>query len=232
MGHRFLKSFSRFIREKSGDSAIEFALIASIFLVPLFFALVEISNLLAADRRVARLAGSVADLVAQCDQVTPVDLMGVMNLSTTILAPLPVDDELLEMRVSSVVPRAGGVGGGGGGGGSDEDDDDGDEDSTPASNATVDWSDEYADEATRLPPLADGAAFPVVIPDGLLQAGGSGNSSVIVAEVSYLYRPPFADLFGREFQLDGIHYNAPRRQSIQENPLGGRGCFDQPAPAS
>ena len=223
MGRWFLDSVIRFIREKTGDSAIEFALIATLFLVPLFFGVVEVSNLLSADRRVSRLASSVADLVAQCDQVTQADLMGVMNLSTTILAPLPVDDELLEMRVSSVIPRAGG--GGGGGVVADDDDDDDDDDSPPASNATVAWSAEYADEANRLPPLANGAAFPVVIPDGLLQAG-SGNSSVVVAEVSYLYRPTIANLFGRQFQLDDIHYNAPRRRPVQENLPGGLGCFD------
>lgn len=60
---RFAAPFDRWRRNESGVAAVEFALIAPVMMV-LLFGVWEYSRIVAADRRVTKVSGSVANLVA------------------------------------------------------------------------------------------------------------------------------------------------------------------------
>ena len=86
-------------QDRSGVSAVEFALIAPI-LILMYFGLAELSQALTADRRVAHAASAIGDLVAQETSVTAADLTDVFAAGATILTPYPTTT--LSMRVTSV----------------------------------------------------------------------------------------------------------------------------------
>lgn len=89
----------RFIKDEDGVSALEFALIAPVFII-LFFGTVEVSNLLSVNRKVTRVASTVADLVAQDSLVNKRELDGIFDASEAIATPF--DTSKLSIVVSSV----------------------------------------------------------------------------------------------------------------------------------
>ena len=89
-----MKRFSEFLRDRAGNAAIEFALIAALFLAPLFLGVTEISFLLQADRRAAHLAAVVGDLAASGGIEDKTDLDKVMALV------LPGESASLQMSIS------------------------------------------------------------------------------------------------------------------------------------
>ncbi|GAB2185935.1 hypothetical protein LAB1_32440 [Roseibium sp. LAB1] len=70
------------------------------FLLVLLIGMEEVSGTLNHDRKVSRIANSVADLVAQAQTITPADLTAMMDLGGKILDPYP--DTNLETIVASV----------------------------------------------------------------------------------------------------------------------------------
>ncbi|TYC68104.1 pilus assembly protein [Stappia sp. BW2] len=85
--------------DKRGVSAIEFAMVLPFMLILLIF-MEEASGTLDHNRKVSRIANSVADLVAQGQTVTPADLKAMMHIGGKILDPYP--DTNLETIVASV----------------------------------------------------------------------------------------------------------------------------------
>ena len=76
----------RLARDKRGVSAVEFALIAPL-LVGLYLGCVEISDGVAADRKVTLVASTVANLVAQSTTLSTTDMSNVLDASSAIIAP-------------------------------------------------------------------------------------------------------------------------------------------------
>lgn len=98
--------FKRFARATAGLSAIEFALVAPI-MVSTYFGIAEVANYILAARKVASVASTAADLVAQdtiIDNNEMTDILGALNV---ILAPFNPNDA--QIRVSSVVADEDGV---------------------------------------------------------------------------------------------------------------------------
>ncbi len=99
-GLRFSRQKSLFVKDNRGISAIEFALIFPI-MIAVFFGVVEISDALTIDRRVATVAGTMADLVAQAKEIDDTEIANIFTASQAIISPYNEND--LSIVISSVV---------------------------------------------------------------------------------------------------------------------------------
>lgn len=87
----------RFKDDKSGVAAVELAFIFPVMLV-LYFGLVDVTNLLSANRRVTLTSSTIADLVTQSSgTVTESDLQGFFNAAAPIMDPLDTTSMGLEL---------------------------------------------------------------------------------------------------------------------------------------
>ena len=87
----------KFKDDKSGVAAIELAFIFPVMLI-LYFGLVDITNLLSANRRVTLTSSTIADLVTQAPgTVTEADLQGFFNAASPIMDPLDTSTLGLEL---------------------------------------------------------------------------------------------------------------------------------------
>ena len=80
---RFL---SRLARDRRGSSAVEFAIIAPLML-GLYIGCVEISDGVAADRKVTLTAGALANLTSQVQTIDATGMSNIMNAATAIISP-------------------------------------------------------------------------------------------------------------------------------------------------
>ena len=96
---RLARIIRAFGGDRSGVSAVEFALIAP-FMVTLYLGGVQLSLALTADRKLTSAANAVGDLVAQDDFVTDGELDDIFAAADAIMTPYAIDP--LAMRVSSV----------------------------------------------------------------------------------------------------------------------------------
>jgi Flp pilus assembly protein TadG len=92
--------FDLFRKDEKAAAATEFALIMPFMLV-LWVGLVDVSNILSANRKVVSAAKSAADLVARETSVTDEKLNDVVSAVKMIFAPLPTSK--LSINISSVV---------------------------------------------------------------------------------------------------------------------------------
>ncbi|MBB1093932.1 pilus assembly protein [Rhodopseudomonas palustris] len=84
------RSGLRLLKDRSGLAATEFAFIVPLMLL-MFFATVEISTWIAADRKVTLVSRTLSDLVSQATSVSDNDLPNVFLASYGVLAPYPTD---------------------------------------------------------------------------------------------------------------------------------------------
>jgi Flp pilus assembly pilin Flp len=84
----FSRRSNKLRRDKSGVAAIEFAMIVPI-MVMLFFGTVEFSQALTVDRRVAQIASTMADLVAQYDKLTYAQVDNIHIVAKSLISPYP-----------------------------------------------------------------------------------------------------------------------------------------------
>jgi len=87
----------RFSRDRRGVSAVEFALVAPM-MIALYFGCVEISDGVAADRKVSLTAAALANLVAQSTSLSATDMNNVLDASTAIIQPYSASN--LKMTVT------------------------------------------------------------------------------------------------------------------------------------
>jgi Flp pilus assembly protein TadG len=76
----------RFGRDRRGSSAVEFAIIAPLML-GLYIGCVEISDGVAADRKVTLTAGALANLASQVQTIDTPGMTNIMNAATAIISP-------------------------------------------------------------------------------------------------------------------------------------------------
>jgi Flp pilus assembly protein TadG len=103
----------RLSADEHGVSAVEFALLLPL-MVSLYLGAVEMSQGIAADRKVTLTARSIGDLVSQVSSINNTDMTNALNAAGAVMAPYPLGN--LKVTVSSVKIDANG-------------------------NATIDWSD-------------------------------------------------------------------------------------------
>lgn len=89
----------RFLRDKRGISAVEFAMLLPL-MVTLYLGGVEVSQAVAIDRKVTLIARTVADLIAQVTSVNSTDMTDILAASAAVVAPYP--DTKLKIVVSRV----------------------------------------------------------------------------------------------------------------------------------
>jgi Flp pilus assembly protein TadG len=83
---RLLRSFKR---DREGTSAIEFAILAPL-LISLYFGCVEITDGIAADRKVTLTAGALANLTSQSQTISADGMTNILNASAAIIKPYSV----------------------------------------------------------------------------------------------------------------------------------------------
>jgi len=79
-------SLRRFGRDRRGASAIEFAILAPLMLA-LYIGVVEISEGVAADRKVTLTSGALANLTAQSQSIDVNGMNNILNAATAIMSP-------------------------------------------------------------------------------------------------------------------------------------------------
>lgn len=99
---RFWRHFGS---DRRGASAIEFALLAPLMLA-LYIGCVEISDGVAADRKVTLTAGTLANLTAQVTSISTVEMDNIFAASTAIMKPYTGP---LSAKVSCIRVDAGGA---------------------------------------------------------------------------------------------------------------------------
>jgi len=99
---RILRSFSR---DRRGVSAIEFAIVAPLMLA-LYIGVVEITEGVAADRKVTLTSGTLANLTAQSQAITQTSMANILNASTAIMSPF---NGAISAKISCLTIDAGGT---------------------------------------------------------------------------------------------------------------------------
>lgn len=144
-----------------GVAAIEFGMIVPIMFA-LFVGAVEFSQAITVDRRVTQVASSTADLVSRQPTVTDTQVAGYMLIISELLAPY--DSTRLKLSLNSVYANPS------------------DPNPTDPTDIKVCWNYSYQGGTV----YARNAPYTDLVHKGVLTAG----TSVIVAEVTYLYVGP------------------------------------------
>ncbi len=90
-GKKFL---GRFRRNRDGIAAVEFALIVPLLLA-MYLGTIEISNGITVNKRLARVASTVADLVTQQPQVNKAGLNAILDIGAAIMIPYDADQPVI-----------------------------------------------------------------------------------------------------------------------------------------
>ena len=96
---RLFRPFNRLAGDRSGVSAVEFALILPIMLT-LYLGGNEIGTALTISRKVTHVTSSLSDLAAQSKTITNTDMTNILNAASAVVAPYKVAN--LKVTVSSV----------------------------------------------------------------------------------------------------------------------------------
>lgn len=96
---RVRRQFANLKRDASGMAAIEFVFIVPLMLV-IFFGTIELSNGVAADRKVTITARTLSDLVSQNTNVTNQQMTNFFTMGTAIMTPY--SGTPMTLRVSAV----------------------------------------------------------------------------------------------------------------------------------
>jgi len=103
---RTRRSLRRFLADKRGVSAVEFAMLLPL-MVTLYLGGAEVSSAVAIDRKVTLIARTLGDLVAQATSVDNTGMTSILAATTAVMAPYP--DTNLKITVSSVQINSQGV---------------------------------------------------------------------------------------------------------------------------
>jgi Flp pilus assembly protein TadG len=99
MQKRRLQRFSSLARRQDGLAAIEFAMVLPVMLIMLM-GTIELSNLLAAERRTESVAATLADLVARDDSITQAEVTDIFFAAESVMADM--DSSSLQMVITSI----------------------------------------------------------------------------------------------------------------------------------
>jgi len=92
--NKFIKKLNIFRKDEEGVAAIEFAYIAP-FLIVLWLGTIELSLALTIDRKVSRIASTVADLMTQVDVITEEGVADILKISEDIMFPYKADPNIV-----------------------------------------------------------------------------------------------------------------------------------------
>jgi Flp pilus assembly protein TadG len=89
--HLAVMRWRRFAADRSGTSAVEFAVLLPLMLV-MYFGSIQITDAISADRQVTLVASTVAEITSQCINVTSTDISTILGAASAVLAPFPVNN--------------------------------------------------------------------------------------------------------------------------------------------
>lgn len=101
LSHQVHQLIGRFVRDRRGNAAVEFAFIVPLMLT-LFFGTVEFSSGVAVNRKVTLVARTMSDLVSQSSTVTDSDITNFTTTSKAIMTPYaatPLNATVTELYV-------------------------------------------------------------------------------------------------------------------------------------
>jgi Flp pilus assembly protein TadG len=101
MTFRMPQAFRRLARDKRGVSAVEFALLAPM-MIGLYLGCVEISDGVAADRKVSLTAATLANLTAQVTTISSSDMTNILDASTAIIVPYSASNLKMTITCMSI----------------------------------------------------------------------------------------------------------------------------------
>ena len=99
LAQSFVRPLRRLASDERGVSAVEFAMLLPLMLT-LYLGAVEISQGVAADRKVTLTSRTVADLVSQVSSINNADMTNSLNAAAAVMAPFGASN--LKVTVSSV----------------------------------------------------------------------------------------------------------------------------------
>jgi Flp pilus assembly protein TadG len=86
----------RFVADRRGTSAIEFAVLLPLMLV-MYFGSIQITDAISADRQVTLVASTVAELTSQCTSVSSSDISNILGASTAVFAPFSANNAVVTL---------------------------------------------------------------------------------------------------------------------------------------
>jgi len=92
--NKFIKRLNIFRKDDKGVAALEFAYIAPVLIV-LWLGTIELSLALTIDRKVSRIASTVADLMTQEDEITEDGVADILKISEDIMFPYEADPNII-----------------------------------------------------------------------------------------------------------------------------------------
>jgi len=96
----------RFLRDRGGLAAIEFAFVAPVLILA-YFGVAELCGAMLAQRKTSHVASAIGDLTAQYSAPAPSDISNFFAAGQTIMSPSPTTT--LSMRISTVQENAAGT---------------------------------------------------------------------------------------------------------------------------
>ncbi len=180
---RSRQPFARFIKDKQGVAAVEFAFIVPLMLV-LLFGMIDVASGVAIDRKVTLTARTLSDLVSQGTKVTATDISNFFKMGGAVMTPYSVTPATMTQKVSAVSIDA-------------------------SKKAKVVWSYSGAVNGNTVTVTAGYAANTVIttIPANLLVA----NTQLIWSEVTYTYTPITGYIIKVNVPLAEDTYTRPRQ---------------------
>ncbi|WP_223479119.1 TadE/TadG family type IV pilus assembly protein [Oricola indica] len=106
-----IAKFRRFTANRRGAAAIEFALVVPMMLV-MYLGTLEISGAVSINKKVSRIAATVADLVTQQTETNKTDLKGMLEIGESLLFPYTAEKPritITAINVNSSYPTGGKV---------------------------------------------------------------------------------------------------------------------------
>jgi Flp pilus assembly protein TadG len=102
MGPHLVPSRSRcFAGDRSGSSAIEFALLLPLMMT-MYFGSIQITDAISADRQVTLVASTLAEITSQYGQVATSDVNNILTAAASIMAPFSVTSANATVTLSFV----------------------------------------------------------------------------------------------------------------------------------
>lgn len=177
------RPFARFIKDKRGVAAVEFAFIVPLMLT-LLFGMIDVASGVAIDRKVTLTARTLSDLVSQGTKVTATDISNFFKMGSAIMTPYAVTPATMAQKVSAISIDA-------------------------SKKATVVWSYSGSVSGNSVTVTAGYAPSTVVttIPANLLIA----NTQLIWSEVTYTFTPITGYLIKSNMTMSEDTYTRPRQ---------------------
>lgn len=103
---RPMARLGRFIRDRKGVSAVEFAFIAPVLILA-YFGVAELCGAMLAERKASHAASAIGDLVSQAQTLHDSDVTDIFSVASAIMSPYSTTG--MKMKITSIQENAAGT---------------------------------------------------------------------------------------------------------------------------